>query len=127
MKINNKYYLSLKAEDKGSGIDHYLVRERSSNSLLPTNAFLSWNCAALPLFSCWHRTQNLYLLKDQSLGSIITVKAVDKAGNIRTATIMPQNYKHSNAMKSHLVLGGIFLLLIVLLLYYLFRFYVKHR
>jgi len=72
--FNGKYFLVFAAQDKGSGIDHYEVRE--------TRAYgkkRSWEIAESP-----------YLLRDQTLSSYIYVKAVDRVGNERVAEISPR-------------------------------------
>ena len=54
------------AQDKGSGIDYYEVREGRGE---------------------WQRTASPWLLQDQDLHHAITVKAVDKSGNERLARL----------------------------------------
>jgi len=66
--FEGKYFLSFATTDKTSGIDHYEVREGKGD----------WKIAEIP-----------YLLKDQSLKSKISAKAVDKAGNERIAEYLP--------------------------------------
>ena len=124
VKINGKYYLSLNSKDKGSGIDYYLVRESRLNNCFSHVIPPSWVCASLPLPKCSHKTSRLYLLKDQSLSSIIKIQAVDKAGNTRTVTVMPQHYEYLKLHRCYIIGGSIFLLL-TLLLFILFRVYVK--
>jgi len=71
--FNNKWFISFVAQDKGSGIDHYEVREK----------FLS-------LFGDWKKAgESPYALAHQSLFSIIEVKAVDKVGLERIEKIIP--------------------------------------
>ena len=60
--FEGKYYIIFNTQDKQTGIDHYEVKEEKRN----------WKIAESP-----------YLLEDQTLQSIIKVKAVDKAGNER--------------------------------------------
>ena len=66
--FEGKYFLSFATTDKTSGIDHYEVREGKGD---------------------WKIAESSYLLEDQSLKSIIRVKAVDGAGNERIAEYLP--------------------------------------
>ncbi|MFA5831310.1 MAG: hypothetical protein WC878_05770 [Candidatus Paceibacterota bacterium] len=59
--FEGKYFVVFLAQDKGSGIDRYEVREGESGSFSPA--------------------ESPHLLKNQSLDAKIFVKAVDKAGN----------------------------------------------
>ena len=62
-------------QDKGSGIDHYEVRET------PSDAWFSNDAA-------WQTAESPHLLRDQDLHSTIEVRAFDKEGNERTETIL---------------------------------------
>lgn len=66
-----KYFVVFAAQDKGSGIDHYEVREGDWGQFM---------VATSP-----------YLLTSQSLNKDITIKAIDKSGNERMMTIEAQN------------------------------------
>jgi hypothetical protein len=66
----NKRVLIFNTKDKGSGMDHYEVKEGNS----------SWVIATSP-----------YLLKDQSMQGDILVKAVDRDGNERIIAIPSAN------------------------------------
>lgn len=66
--FEGKYFISFFTTDSGSGIDYYEVKEGSRD---------------------WKKIHSPYLLGDQSLRSIIKVKAADKAGNERIAQIVP--------------------------------------
>jgi hypothetical protein len=69
----NKFFIVFSAIDKGLGIDHYEVREGKRGEFKP---------ATSP-----------YLLEDQTLSKKIFVKAIDKNGNERVATLDAQNQK----------------------------------
>ena len=81
--FDGKYFLVFATQDKGSGIDHYQVLEKKTANILGCDLTL-WQ-------SGWITAENPYLLKDQSLGSSIQMKAVDKAGNERNETISAKN------------------------------------
>jgi hypothetical protein len=79
--FSGKYYIAFNTFDKQTGIDHYEVIEE------PITQFGSfqWGRADAP----WLVTRSPYVLKDQSLNSIVRVKAVDKAGNEYIANLIP--------------------------------------
>ena len=79
--FGDKYFIVFNTTDKQTGIDHYEVMEEPLSQL---GAF-EWGRADAP----WIVTRSPYVLKDQSLNSTIRVKAVDKAGNERIATLVP--------------------------------------
>ncbi len=62
--FDNKYFISFSATDSESGISYYAVKEGQSDFV---------------------QTESPYVLKDQTLASKVSVKAVDKAGNVTTA------------------------------------------
>ncbi|MGB9755777.1 MAG: cohesin domain-containing protein [Desulfurella sp.] len=79
VRINGQYFLVFNTQDKQSGIDHYevsILKENLLGQLIPLQKFTQSN--------------NLYHLKESDLNNIIEVKAVDKAGNERIATLYPQ-------------------------------------
>jgi hypothetical protein len=81
--FSGKYYIVFSTTDKQTGIDHYEVMEEP---LTQFGAF-QWGRADAP----WIAVQQppVYKLDDQSLNSIIRVKAIDKAGNEYIATLIP--------------------------------------
>ena len=68
--FDGKWFVAFVAQDKGFGVSHYEVQEGAG---------------------AWKKAVSPYLLEDQSLRSPIAVKAVDKAGNERIETLVPQN------------------------------------
>lgn len=75
--FDGKWFLVFAAQDKGSGIGHYEVRE------MPQYLFFKnpeWVVAESP-----------YKLANQELSEYIYVKAVDKSGNERVMTVPPRN------------------------------------
>lgn len=70
-----QYAAVFATQDKGSGIDHYeILEEKRYNKDSDSN----WRVATSP-----------YLLKDQTRSSYVYVKAVDRAGNVRLASVAP--------------------------------------
>jgi len=80
---DGKYFLVFATQDKGSGIDHYEVLEQKILKVFSLE-FVIWK-------SGWNKTDGSYVLKDQGIHSFIQVKAIDKSGNERIATISPRN------------------------------------
>jgi hypothetical protein len=66
--FEGKYFIIFSTTDKQTGLDYFEVKEGKRN---------------------WQKATSPYLLEDQSLQSIIKVKAVDKAGNERIAEYLP--------------------------------------
>jgi len=75
--FEGKEFLVFITQDKGSGIDHYEIKETRQRFLT--------------MFSDWIPAESPYILQDQELSSYIFVKAVDKFGNKRIEKITPQN------------------------------------
>jgi hypothetical protein len=76
--FGGKYFIVFSTTDKQTGIDHYEVKETRKRHETERETTRNWKRAESP-----------YLLEDQSLKSIIKVKAVDKAGNERIAEYVP--------------------------------------
>lgn len=70
--FDGKYFIVFSTQDKGSGVDHYEVREG--------------------FWSEYEVAESPYLLEDQSLTKKIYVKAVDKNKNEITVAVTAQNY-----------------------------------
>ena len=93
--FNNKWFISFVAQDKGSGIDHYEVREKF-----------------LGLSGDWEAEESPYVLAHQSLFSIIEVKAVDKTGLERIEKIIPARIVY---LILSIILGAVFLAIVLIL------------
>jgi len=78
VKIDEKYFLVFNTQDKQSGIDHYEV------ATLKENLF-----GQLTPISNFEKGESPYPLKESDLTKTIKVKAIDKAGNTRIATLNP--------------------------------------
>ena len=66
--FDNRYFISFFTTDAESGVAYYEVKEGERD---------------------FARTESPYLLQDQSLQNSIKIKAIDKAGNERLATLQP--------------------------------------
>ncbi len=110
--FSGRYFIVFNAIDKQSGIDHYEVMEE------PITEFhtFTWGRADAP----WITHESPYVLLDQSLNSTIRVKAIDKAGNERIVTLVPDPALQSMSRDTRITLGvfgGIALILITLVGY----------
>ena len=76
-----QYFVAFNTTDKQSGIDHYELMEEPIDQL----AVFDWGRADAP----WEKVKSPYKLKDQTLNSVIRVRAVDKAGNEYVAVYVP--------------------------------------
>ncbi len=101
--FNSKWFLVFATQDKGSGIDHYEVCEGTRKCVT---------------------TESPYLLQNQDLDEAIVVKAVDKSGNERVATLPPQ--KSRAWYKNYLL--PVILIIAIALAYLIWKIlWKKHR
>lgn len=98
--FGGKAYIVFNTTDKQTGISHYEVIEENSTE----SKLFSFGAANTP----WEKTRSPYVLKDQTLTSLIRVRAVDKAGNEYIATLLPDA-----SMRSASPLGWLSLVAIV--------------
>jgi len=105
--FSNRYFISFNTTDKQSGIDYYEVIEEP----LEEKSFFSWGAATAP----WARVQSPYVLNDQSLNSIIRVRAFDKAGNEYIAVLIPDESQRSLSGNTLALIIGVSLGLVILL------------
>ena len=97
--FGGKHFLVFATTDKQSGIDHYEVEE-SANQMSDS--------------AKWIRAESPYELSDRAMQGLIFIKAVDKAGNMRIATVLPKHplpFYHSLLFWS--ILGMAFVILLV--------------
>ncbi len=89
--FDNKIFLTIKATDYQSGIDYFEVQENDGSFI---------------------RTGAEYVLHDQSQQSTVTIKAYDKAGNVRLLVIRPATT--TAVTRTYVVVAAIALLVILL-------------
>lgn len=94
--FSNRYFITFNTTDKQSGIDYYEVIEEPIEE-----GFFNWGGVDAP----WVREQSPYVLKDQSLNSIIRVRAFDKAGNEYVATLIPEESQRTLSTDSKIMLA----------------------
>lgn len=114
---NGKHYIAFNTTDKQSGVDHYEVLETDPDRF----GFLTW----VPRESYWVPATSPYVLRDQNLLSKIMVKAVDKNGNERIVTYVPEMSPFAELVQPKylipIVAGTIFIILSILLSVRYFR------
>lgn len=99
---NGQYIVVFSTTDKESGIDHYEVREGLGR---------------------WIRTTSPYLLTDQTLRSVVRVKAVDLAGNYRIGIVgNPTLFPFSV-----FIIPGFLILLVLFILWRVYTVYVRKK
>lgn len=81
VSFGDEYYIVFNTTDKQTGISHYEVIEESTAEA----RLFSFGAATAP----WVRARSPYTLNDQTLRSVIRVRAIDKAGNEYIATLQP--------------------------------------
>ena len=97
--FEGKYFIIFSTTDKQTGVSHYEIEEGDEQ----------WKVGSSP-----------YLLEDQSLTSIITVRAVDKAGNKRISEIGPRYTPPGKQFPYWIIL-------LVVLLVIVYQFYNKQK
>lgn len=118
--FSQKYYIAFTTTDKQSGVDHYEVMEES----LAQFGTFQWGRADAP----WLVERSPYTLKDQSLNSIIRVKAIDKAGNEYIANLIPD--KSMRTVSQHQILSavlGVSMLVLLIVVFVIWRVYRKKK
>jgi hypothetical protein len=100
--FDGKYFLIFATQDKGLGIDHYEVCEGNIDDCVTT--------------------ESPYLLKNQELNKKIFVKAIDKKGNERLATLTPQN--DFGGYEKYLIFA-IIILVVLLIIYLIKKLWIK--
>lgn len=117
-EFNGKYYIVFNTTDKETGIDHYEVMEESTTEL---GSFM-WGRADAP----WVKARSPYVLEDQTLNSVIRVRAIDKAGNEYIATLIPGEDQRGIPL-GYFVYGAGGIIMILLLLAMAFTGYKAFR
>ncbi|KXK00200.1 MAG: hypothetical protein UZ19_OD1000115 [Parcubacteria bacterium OLB19] len=86
----------------------------------PISKFYSfdWGGVGVP----WIEVDSPYVLKDQSLNSIVRVKALDKAGNEYIATLVPEESLRTisqNEIITYSIAGTALLVIIIIIIFVL--------
>ncbi|MDO8530141.1 MAG: cohesin domain-containing protein [bacterium] len=107
--FSGKWFLSFDAQDKGSGMDYYEVMEKPQSDSI-------WSIFS-PKNESWSRQSSPYLLQDQKLKSVISVKAVDRAGNSFISLLPPTN---KTPWHEKVLTFGILISILVIVALYIF-------
>ncbi|MDD4902017.1 MAG: hypothetical protein PHE24_02670 [Patescibacteria group bacterium] len=123
---NGRYFVVFSTVDKQTGVDHYEVLETKAQNLQEKkeSAFERFIRQIFRIKEVlpagWVKADSPYILKDQSLNSVIKVKAVDRAGNERiveydnAALQSLKNPRSTNWRPIIAVGGGILVIIFVL-------------
>jgi hypothetical protein len=103
--LNGEYYIVFNTTDKQTGVSYYEVLEESNAEA----KLFHFGALTAP----WVVTRSPFILKDQTLRSVIRVKAVDKAGNEYLTTFVPDKSLQTGfmALTDLLILAGLVLLI----------------
>jgi len=116
--FDGKYFVVFNTSDKQTGIDRYMILEYypEKKSDIWQDKIIDYFKKDKPEYN-WELAKTPYLLKDQTLQSIIKVKAIDKAGNERQVEYIPESpivSGSSNYLYLYLVLLLLSLLIILI-------------
>ena len=118
--FGGEYYIIFNTTDKQTGIDQYQVMEQPISQLGNFN----WGRADAP----WVTVESPYELEDQTLNSVIRVRALDKAGNEYIATLVPDESLRSMSDEMKVLLAvGVAALLLLLLVVAVSFWYLRRR
>lgn len=81
--FEGKHAIAFATQDKGGGVSEYQVAEYHRPF---------WKFSTNPNELSWVPVQSPYLLSDQSLRSVVYVKALDYSGNERVTILSPQGF-----------------------------------
>jgi hypothetical protein len=114
-----QHFIVFSTVDKQTGVSYYEVMEEP---VLEFSKF-KWGGVGVP----WIKAESPYVLKDQTLNSIIRVRAIDKAGNEYLATLVPEESQQTlskNELYTYIlaaVAAGVTVILILVLVVVLVR------
>ncbi len=116
--FTGNYFIVFSTTDKQTGISHYEIMEEPAEEF----KHFSWGGVDAP----WVTANSPYVLQDQSLNSIIRVKAIDKAGNEYVATLIPDETMQSISRNQILIyvfmgIGATVLLILAMGLWFFIR------
>lgn len=128
--FDNRFYAIFHTIDKQSGIDHYEILEarnvaagKNSDDRTLFERF-SRRISSAPE---WKSAEMPYALEDQSLNSVIRIKAVDKAGNERFVEYIPPEEMRKAAGYSLEKIFFVLLLITAAVAFVLIAIYIHHR
>lgn len=128
---NGAYHIIFSTVDKQSGVDHFEVLEIRPNDIIgiePKNNWIDFLLGKKKQIPNWKVAEMPYLLEDQSLSSVIRVRALDKAGNIRQVEfIPPQKDAEGKEFSSRTYLFVVLFVVIVISLFIALIIFIRKR
>jgi len=129
--FNGSYHIIFSTVDKQSGVDHFEVLEIGPDGVVgiePKNNWINFLLGKKTQTPNWKVAEMPYLLEDQDLKSIIKVRAIDKAGNIRQVEfIPPQKNTDDKEFSSHSYLFVVLSIVSVLFLLVALAVFIRKR
>lgn len=124
-------YVVFSTVDKQTGIDYYQAMEISPEEnagIKPKRSWIDVLLGKRQSMTTWKSAKTPYLLEDQSLNSVVKVKAVDKAGNERVVDYVPPR-KETPVKQGFLVdnIFWIFSLLVIIVILFAIIFFRKKK
>ncbi len=116
-----QFFAIFSSIDKQSGIDHYEIIELKSLSMEKTLTEKLVDFFVKPEEAEWKLAKMPYLLEDQSLRSVIKVKAIDRAGNERSVEYIPEEPNTQKVLNFDYLIIASFVLLLILIIFFLYR------
>ncbi|MDA3840391.1 MAG: hypothetical protein PF572_04840 [Patescibacteria group bacterium] len=116
-----QYFAIFSSIDKQSGIDHYELIETKSLSVKKTLTEKVLELFVKSEEAKWKIAETPFLLTDQSLRSIIKVKAIDKAGNERSVEYIPEEPNIKKALNFDYLIITIGVLLLIITIFFLYK------
>ncbi len=110
--FDGKWFVVFATQDKGSGITRYEMVE-TARAVTGEESGLRWRTVQSPA-----------VLEDQTLGSYITIRAIDSAGNSRNASLSPANPPR---LSTQLPAWGIVIVLLFVVLFVGRLMYAKRK
>ena len=121
--FQGQYFAIFSSIDKQSGIDHYKIIETKSLTAKKTLTEKLIYFFLKPKEAEWKIAEIPYLLEDQSLRSVIKVKAIDRAGNERSVEYIPEKPNATKVFNFDYLIIGVAVLLLLIIAFFLYRFF----
>ncbi len=118
-----QYFAIFSTLDKQSGVDHYEILETKTLRTEKTLTEKLLDYFLKPKKAEWKIAKTPYLLEDQSLRSIIKVKAIDRAGNERSVEYIPEEPNNEKVLNFDYLIIGFAVLLLLLVAYIVFKIF----
>ena len=121
--FQGQYFAIFSSIDKQSGIDHYELIETKKVSTKKTLTEKLIGLFSEQKESEWEVVSTPHLLKDQSLRSIIKVKAIDRAGNERSVEYIPEKPNIEKVLNFDYLIIGVAVLLLIVIVFITYKFF----